>query len=216
LTKEELVDLVNLIKQDFPKPEISEDLIICSNLPEISVIENSIEDFLGHEGLPKKLHRFSVDMMGRDEARHIVKKVSLIFYDNFIKLDVSGDSQGWVLGKYSQLINFLKNKKPFLWFLKTAPANAFLSILYVFISFGVPYQIVILLSKGSKSLNPILVHSISTSFILLFFIEKVKYTQITLEESKNFLERYNSAIVIISFIASIFGIIQFILGWVSK
>ncbi len=127
LEKADLSQLVEIIKKTFPISNRKEDFELSTNLPTITVRENSLEDFLKHEELPDKINRLSIRIIGWDENREIDRNIRITFYDNFILLDVAGFDQTWVIGKYSLITDFLKKKKPWFWALNIAfPYIAFL------------------------------------------------------------------------------------------
>lgn len=113
LTKNDLLELIIIIKDTFPNSV--ESLEISTNLPDVVIKSNNFDDFLNHKELPDKFKRLSFEIfeMGRD--RYVI----LTFYDNFIDLKVSGNEKTWVSGKYNEITEFLKEKRPWFWFMHT-------------------------------------------------------------------------------------------------
>ena len=102
LSREDVIQLVDLIKIDFPTSTRAEDLEITSHLDQKVISVNSIEDFFGHKNLPAVISRLTIRLTGWSNSK-IDKTVNLTFYDNFIQLNVSGDSESWVNGKFIQI-----------------------------------------------------------------------------------------------------------------
>jgi len=205
LNRNDLLKLIELLKEAFPFSDRKEDFTISTNLPNISIRANSIEDFLEHEDLPDKFSRLSLEIIGWSEDREIDKAVRMIFYDNFISLDVNGAEQTWVLGKYSQIVDFLRKKRPWFGplreiFLYTIGAIPLLSL------FGLIYFII----------SNEIVYSISTTLLLIVWVIAgvfyfkgtfLPYTQIILRPKESPLNKENLmiTIAILSLIVSLIG-----------
>ena len=110
LNKADLIELVNLIKTDFPQQKRKEDFKITAHFYGFNVFENNLEEFLQHKNLPKIFSNISFRLIGWSVAGDIDKSLELTFYDSFITLNVDGDSESWVRGKYTQMLDFLKTK----------------------------------------------------------------------------------------------------------
>ena len=138
LERNDLLQLIKIVKETFPVSDRKDDFNVSTNLPNISIRENSIEDFLKHEELPDKFNRLSIRARGWSENREIDKDVRMTFYDNFIDLDVDGTDQTWVLGKYSQITNLLREKRPWFWVFKAHPVlEGFIQGFILLLSFKV-------------------------------------------------------------------------------
>lgn len=117
LDRDDLIGLINVIKEGFNPSERIEDFVVSTSLPNISIDENSIEEYLNHEELPDIINRLSIRQIGWSSDSpgdiNIDKVVRMTFYDNYISLDVEGTSQSWTLGKFEQITSFLKQRKVF-------------------------------------------------------------------------------------------------------
>lgn len=94
ITKDDLVRLIPIVKSDFLTSTRKEDFVISATLNNISISENTLEEFLNHDRLPKILTRLSILMIGRSDKKDfdIDKSVQLTFFESFIDLTVSGSS----------------------------------------------------------------------------------------------------------------------------
>lgn len=210
LTRSDLVGLEEVIRSDI-KTERTKDFKVTCHIPNIDISENSINDFLNHKDLPRIISRISLSIIGWSEDNNIDKSVDLIFYDSFITLRVSGTSETWVNGKFLQVVNLLRTKRPALWFLKTTPVYMLRGSLFAILFYAFGVMLKRLLSEGLNSIGislPILIVAISLFDTAL---SKFNYTEIYIEEKKSFIEKYNTAILIIGAIGSIAAIISVIL-----
>lgn len=207
IKKNDLLKLVEIIKKTFPDLNRKEDFEVYTNLPNVSIHSNSIEDFLEHEELPDKLNRLSIKIMG---TNHIGKDIRLVFYDNFINLDIYGEENAWVIGKYAEITDFMKERRPWFWFIHTnifygIEAAISMILLIVFVSLIVHFI----------NINEI-IYSMIIAFMLFIFayIYHLKktifpYTQIIIKHEKSFLTRENVTLIILllSLFVMILGII---------
>ncbi len=205
LEKNDLFELVKIIKKGFAETNRKEDLQIRSHIPNVSIYENSLEDFLKHKDIPNIINRLSIEQIGWNNKREIDKKVSITFYDNFIDFDVSGFDEEWVLGKSMQIQNFLRKKRTKLFFLNRSSP----------ILFGLLIPVgfyAILKSIKEFSLIPIILSvlfmiSIVTLIILFFKGKFLPYTRIIIVPKKmnkeNIILLISILTLIISFIGSI-------------
>lgn len=191
LTKTDLLELIEIIKETPPNSVIIESLKISTNLPDIRIDSNNIDDFLKHKELPDKFNRLSIKIFGMKPDRNVF----LTFYDNFIDLDVSGDERTWVLGKYNEITEFLKKKRPWFWFTRN---NIFSFIegaigVLLFIAF-------INFIKVSEIIYSILASIMLFIFAYLYYLyfegKILPYTQIIINE-KPFFNRENLTLIII-------------------
>ena len=200
-----MLKLVKIVKETFPISERKEDFEISTNLPNIAIRSNSIEDFLKHEELPDKFNRLSFRIIGWSENREIDKSIQMIFYDNFINLYVDGIDQTWVLGKYSQITDFLRKKRPWFWALQ----KIFPSITGIIPLLSLIAIVYFIMVKA-------IISSISTTFFLIAWVFAtvlyfkgtfLPYTQIILAPKKSFLNKENIIIVVgvLCLIVSIIG-----------
>jgi len=205
LEKNDLLELIKIAKETFPTSDSKEDFVISTNLPDIHISSNSIEEFLKHEELPDKFNRLSLTIIGWSENREIDKSVRMTFYDNYINLDVDGIQQTWVLGKDSQITDFLKKKRPRFWALHKV---------FPFIT-GI-ITLVSLSALVSFIKAKVMIYSVSTALFLIAWIFAtvfyfsgtfLPYTQIILTTRKPLFTKENITIIIavLSLIISIIG-----------
>lgn len=205
LERNDLLELIKIIKETLPVSDRKEDFKISTNLPDIHISSNSIEEFLKHEELPDKFDRLTLNVVGWSKNREIDKSIRITFYGNYINLDVGGTQQTWVLGKYSQITNFLKKKKPWFWALhKIFPVIA-----------GI-IPIVSLNALVDFIKAKVIIYSVSTALFLIAWIFAtvfyfrgtfLPYTQIILTPKKSLFNKENITIIIaaLSLIISIIG-----------
>ena len=210
IKKDDLLKLIEIIKETFPDSDRKEDFEVSTRLPNIRIHSNSIEDFLKHEELPDKLNRLSIGIIGMNQDRNIDKRVELTFYDNFIDLNVYGEDNTWVIGKYTVITDFLKKKRSWFWFIHT---NVFYSI-----EGGIGMLLLIVLTSlvvHFITINEIM-YSIITVIILfiLAYIYHLKktifpYIQIIIKHEKSFfnIENIKLIILLLSLIIMIIGVI---------
>jgi hypothetical protein len=189
LNRADLVRLVALIKTDFSKSERKEDFELRSYFDGLNISENSLDAFFHHTDLPPVLSRLTIRQIGWSAAREIDKLLELTFYDNYISLSVRGESESWVKGKSSQLLDFLKTKRPFFWFLRTRPGLFFGGAL-IFIIGGpalgfIEYRI---LTGGFISVGIFLPMGVIFLILLGFAVARFRYTQIYLTRKNRLLK----------------------------
>lgn len=210
IKKNDLLKLIEIIKETFSDSDLKEDFKVSINLPNVRIHSNSIEDFLEHKELPEKLNRLSIRIIGWNQDQNIDKSVNLDFYDNFINLDIDGEENAWVIGKYAEITDFLKEKRSWFWFIYTNifyGIEAVISVLLfiVFVSLIVHFI----------NINE-MIYSIITAIVLFIFaygyhLKKkfFPYTQIIIKHEKSFLTRENVTLIILllSLFVMILGII---------
>jgi hypothetical protein len=210
LRKDDLLDLIRIVQDTFPSSDRKEDFEISTNLKNISIYENSIEDFLKHKELPEKFNRLSFRIMGwsKDQEigkRKIAKGVRMVFFDNFIDLDVDGIDQTWVLGKYTQIKEFLSKKKPWFWVLNK---------IFPYIAGVVPFLAFFALIEFIKT-NEIIYSTTTAIFLIAFMLAIIfyfegtflPYAQIIIRSKDSFLnkEKFILIVMVLSLIISIIG-----------
>jgi len=205
LERNDLLELIKIVKETFRVSDRKEDFEISTNLPNISIRSNSIEDFLKHEELPDELNRLSFNIIGWSKNLEIDKSVRMTFYNNYINLNINGREQTWVLGKYSQITDFLKKKRPRFWvLLKIFPI---ITGIIPFVSLG---ALVRFIKAG------VMIYSASTALFLIAWIFAtifyfrgtfLPYTQIILIPKKSLFNKESIAIIVavLSLIISIIG-----------
>ncbi len=118
LDSNDLFDLVNVMVAGVSlSPNFDEQfspfapVYISATLSNSTISGNSIADILKSKTLPGKLDNLSIDINGDDQD------IELSFFRSHVTLTVRGLSETWVLGKYNQIYNFLKEKRPWYWIL---------------------------------------------------------------------------------------------------
>jgi len=205
LQRNDLLRLSEIVKEALPISDRKEDFQVSTNLPNISINENSIEDFLKHEELPDKFNGLSIRIIGWSGGQQIDKSVRMAFGKNFIDLHVSGIDQTWVLGKYSRIANFLREKRPWFWAVHKV---------FPFITGTIPVLSITGLSYFVKTGQ--IIYSISTALFLIAWIFAtvfyfkgtfLPYTQIILTPKESFFNKQNVTVIIalLSLIVSVIG-----------
>lgn len=215
LEKSDLLAIENLVRSDVDTRRV-EDFKVSSNNGNVSISETSINDFLNHTGLPKILSGLSISIIGWSEDRNIDKSVDLTFYDHFISLRIGGDSEIWVNGKYEQITSFLRTKKPVLWFLKTTQLFMLRGVLFTILFSGLGIMISRFISGGIDSVGIRLPVMLLVVSLLDTVLSKFQYTKIYIEERKSFIEKYNSALLIIGAVGAVFTVIGVIKDFLKE
>ena len=209
LERNDLLELIKIVKETFPVSGRKEDFEIYTTLPNISISSNSIEDFLKHEELPDELNKLSFNIIGWSKNREIDKSVRMTFYNNYIDLDIDGREQTWVLGKYSQITDFLRKKRPWFWALhKLSPyIRGIIAGIIPVLSLIVTVELI-----KAKAI----IYSISTALLLIAWVFAIvfyfkgtllPYTKIIITPKKSFFNKENITIIVLvlTFIVSIIG-----------
>jgi hypothetical protein len=206
LNKDDLIELVKIVNSDIPTSNRNNNFEIYANLPDITISENNIEIFLKHKELPPTIDKLSIRVFIHNSESLIDKHIDLTFYSNSISLRVNGADQTWVLGKYIQILNFLKRKRPWFWWLnKSAP---------ILMSFILPFFIYIFIDLIKT--NQIF-YAISTAIFMLTIIITINlilnnkllpYVKIIIKPNKTPLNKENilAIVTVLSFIVSIIGL----------
>lgn len=210
LSKEDLKALVSLIRSDFPKSDRVEDFRIRTYSDTLDISENSLDDFLAHKRMLTVLTRLIIEIIGWSDDCEIDKSLEITFYDNYINFNVSGVSESWVNGKYIQVTDFLKKKRPILWFLHAPATYVIRGVIFALIVGGVSYVATWWHMNGFEAINILIPLGIVSIGILDFMISKYKYTQIFLSEKKSFAEKYKNFITIITLAAALVAIVTFV------
>jgi len=206
LTKEDLKELVCLIKTDFPESGRKEDFTIRTYSNTFDISEHSIDDFLNHRRLPSVLTKLIINIIGWSTERKIDKDLEITFYDNYIDFKVSGASESWVNGKYLQIVGFLRTKKPMFWFLHPATYVIRGGIFVVLIG-SATFLAIQWFKEGFGAINILTPLSIVFLSLLDSIIGKNKYTQIFITERQSFSDKYKDLITVITIIGVLFTIV---------
>ncbi|GAG98418.1 unnamed protein product, partial [marine sediment metagenome] len=140
-----------------------------------------------------------------EQNREIDKNVRMTFNSNYIDLNVNGREQTWVLGKYSQITDFLKKKRPWFWgLLKIFPIITGIIIVVSLITLGRFIKEGAIIYSTSSAL-----FLIAWIFATIFYIRGtfLPYTQIILIPKKSHFNKESIAIIVavLSLIISIIG-----------
>lgn len=204
IEKDDLYELMKIFKENIDIKGKS-DLKITANLPNISITEHNIDDFLDHKELPNIIKRLFLSIIGWSDNNEIVKKIDLTFYDNYIDLYIDGADEIWVLGQQKKISNFLKNKRPWFWFFHKIIPNLlgvmFPVSIYAFVHFIEKDMIFYSISSGIFITVWIFIN-------IFYFKSKIfPYTQIIIRDKEKFLNKENITILLalLSLITSIIG-----------
>jgi len=194
LQRNDLLNLTKIAKEGFPISGGEVDFEVYTYLRNMTIRENSIEDFLKHEELPGKFNTLSIQIRGRSERQGIGKSVRMTFFSKDVELDVDGTDEAWVLGKYSQITNFLRQKRPWFWAVHK-PFPFIAGLVSTLSLFGLVYLI-----KAGE-----LIYSISAALFLIAWVFATVFyvrgtflpsTQIILIPKESFFNRQNITIII--------------------
>lgn len=210
LTKNDLEEFIALMNHSSKEKD---HFYISTELPDSKISERDLESFMQHKELPKILDNITISMsLAWDNFAE--KKNAYLSLDNISNsLSVDGSDQTWVLGKHKQLMDYIKLKRPFLWFisgfLRIGIRGAIIGVIAVelFTTIFRCYK------NGLYTINPMLILVMTTSILLYYSIAKIKDTVIIIQETKSFWEKNEVVITItLSFLTLlatiIFGIIQ--------
>jgi hypothetical protein len=215
LTKNDLSELVALIKSGFPPQKRKEDFKITTTVSYLNISENELENFLKHTDLPMILDNININMIGWSDTGVIDKAVYLRLNRYSNELTVSGHDQTWVLGKNTQLLDYIKVKRPFLSFINKIFTSVIIGVIGGVIASILIEIIRVFLKSGWNSINLLIVISILPLVIIFYSLTKIKNTNIIIRESQSFSDKYGIAItIVLSFLTLIatvaIGIIQII------
>lgn len=213
LTKNDLSELVALINSGIPVRGITgyEDVKITAYLSNLTIRENGLENFINHTDLPMILDFIDFDRNGWSESRDIDKTVYLLLGSGLSELRVTGQDQAWVLGKHKQITDYLKSKRPVLWFY-SKQVNSIIfsiiigaSIMLVLLAIGLKYEFF--------KINPLWFFALSSLSFLFVILNKLKNTMIVLKETESFWDKYGTKILVVVAILTliatlVIGVIQ--------
>lgn len=201
----DLNHLVEIITKTFSENERNKHFEILTRLDDLHIRSESLEEFLKHKELPNRLNNLSISITGWNENRDIDKSVRLLLYKTYTNLDVNGDEETWIIGKSSQINEFLKKKRPWHWLLNKifpyATGVIFLISLFYLSYFLKNGEVIYSASSGIFFLSWILA---TIFFIKGTFLPHVK---IILYRDKSLLNKENITILIaiLSLIVSVIG-----------
>jgi hypothetical protein len=211
LDRDGLINLIELIKKDFI---IEKSIIrIHAHTPDKDVSENTLEAFLSCSILPEVISNLAIEAITlEDDKSKIGRKILIVFYNNFINLEVSGGSEEWVIGKYTQLTEFLSKNKPAFWFFRSSTIAFLLGSLTGISTIITP----ILFFSSKQQILPwrssILLFLLIYILIgILFFLKWPKYSQIIINKKESFLQKHKDAILAVGLIASFSTVIGVII-----
>ena len=171
---------------------------IKSRLNGIVMEEANLHDFL-KQALPNYLTRLEISLLEHSKDPLIydadrLKSIYISFDNNYIFLHVDGPDQIWVLGKYQQIMEFLKDAKPWWWFVQ----RPFALISGIVIAFN--FLVFLLLAKAhnywASSTSLIFLISMIWATILYLKGKLLPYTNIILTPKKQLLRRDNIILLI--------------------
>jgi len=71
LERNDLFELIRIVKETFPLSKKQGGIKISSNIYDINIRANSIEEFLKHYKLPDIINRLNIELIGWDENSEI-------------------------------------------------------------------------------------------------------------------------------------------------
>lgn len=85
LDKNDLLELIAIINEGISGSSIY-DFELSTNLPNISISSNNVDDFLKNKELPNKFNKLSIRSFGKNQNREIDKQIFVNFSVNYIDL----------------------------------------------------------------------------------------------------------------------------------
>jgi hypothetical protein len=203
LTRSDLIDLVSIFTDSMSSSDEQVQLELSGQYGDVSVKETDVTAFLENHDLPRNLKTLAIRNYATGENFEVDKSISIQFYDSFISLYVSGKDETWVLGKYSQIMNFLNQEKP--WFSSLRKIFPLLAGVIIGLVGGF---------LGHSISSKMYVVGISTSILLvatilltIYFLknEFLPHTQIIIDPNVRLFTKENMslAVLILSFIVSL-------------
>jgi hypothetical protein len=194
LEKPDLLRLVEIVEEVIPVSEIKQHFRISTDLPTIKIEENSVEDFLKHGDLPNKLNELSILIFRLNESGETERSVYLSFTSTYIVVSVEGLDETWVLGKFEQITQFLKEKRPWFW----ALSGAFPYIFSIVLTLSVISAIFLIRAQQIIPVVFMTIFFIATVFASVFHVKGtfLPYTQVILTPKEGFLNKQNITFII--------------------
>jgi hypothetical protein len=103
---------------------------ISTDYDNITIKDNSVDDFLLYDGLPDKLNNLDIRYSSKD------KYVFMMLGDYRLHLFVSGNDETWMLGIFHQLKSFFANRRP--WYYSRNILKSFFIIITALIIASLP------------------------------------------------------------------------------
>lgn len=199
LTKNDLSELLALINSGIPIRGITgagyEDVKITAFISNLTIREYGLENFLNHTDLPMILNFIVFERNGWSESRGIDKTVYLLLGSGSSELRVDGQDQAWVLGKHKQITDYLKSKRPILWFFSKRVNSIIIGIvigafiMFVLLAIDLKYEFL--------KINPLWFFALSSLSFLYVILNKLKNTMIVLKETESFWYKYGTKILVV-------------------
>ena len=164
-------------------------------LSNLTIIENGLENFINHTDLLMILDFIVFERKGWSESRDIDKTVYLLLGSGSSELRVNGQDQAWVLGKHTQITDYLKSKRPVLWFF----SNRVNSIIFGIVigAFITLVLLAIYLKYEFFKINYLWFFALSSLSFLFVILNKLKNTMIVLKETESFWDKYGTKILVV-------------------
>jgi len=110
MSKDDLINLLNMIT----KNSKIDDFYGNMGFPKFRCHEHDVEKFLNFNEDVKFCDDLSIDIYMHDDSKENRQYVRIILCRFITSMEVEGDDEIWVLGKFQQISNFFQRKKP--WF----------------------------------------------------------------------------------------------------
>ena len=164
-------------------------------LSNLTIIENGLENFINHTDLLMILDFIVFERKGWSESRDIDKTVYLLLGSGSSELRVNGQDKVWVLGKHTQITDYLKSKRPVLWFF----SNRVNSIIFGIVigAFITLVLLAIYLKYEFFKINYLWFFALSSLSFLFVILNKLKNTMIVLKETESFWDKYGTKILVV-------------------
>lgn len=218
LTKEDLEQLILLIQTNFDNVHLTADsLEIRASHGGVVISENQLNSFLNHLETPKILFDISITMNGWNHQSNVYKSVSLSLHKTYSDLSVRSYDQTWTIGKCFQIMDYLKSKRIFFWFLKS-PVHIMLAGAAGALGIVSSYILIYYWARKGFDAVPFYIPLVAiTSSTFFFLLDKFKHTQIILKSEPSFIDKYNSTFsLLVAFLGLLATIIFGVLAVYNK
>jgi hypothetical protein len=134
LNRDDVFQLAALIQETFSKTEVESYFRVSTNIEDVRVFSNSLENFLNQPDLPPKFSDLTFMMEGWLEKTRFDKAILLDLSKYSVQLSVEGIDPVWVYDQYHKLAKFLKDKVAWYWPLISLERFLILGITTVLVS----------------------------------------------------------------------------------
>lgn len=188
LSRDDLVQLSQLIQETFTKPEVERYFRVSTTVGDTRVFSHSMEDFINQPEFRESISSLSFWIEGWEKKTRFDKNVLLDFSKYSIQLHVSGTDPVWVYDKFNKIAKFLNDKTVWYWPVIISERLLIFSITVILIT-----NILISLHTKRKIFNVDKLSLLIIWFLLVFYdTRKIwPYSNIRLKDSTSILTNEN-------------------------